>query len=82
MPEDLLQRLTFEASQNWELKVLLSLATIAGALVVKWITVQAHDSKVVLTAHYPTKPGDRLASQPRVTRQILKQFSAAELRLV
>jgi small-conductance mechanosensitive channel len=46
------------------------------------VTVQVRDSRVVLTAHYPTKPGDRLSSQTRVTRQIVKQFSDSELRLV
>jgi len=46
------------------------------------LAVQVYDSKVVLTAHYPTRPGDRLSSQTLVTRQILRRFSDSNLSLV
>lgn len=45
------------------------------------VTIQLKESKVVLTAHYPTKPGQRLASQTRVTRKILERLGRAGIKL-
>ena len=44
-------------------------------------TVEAVDSKVVLTAHYPVRPSARLQVQSDVTAEILTRFTEAGLKL-
>jgi small-conductance mechanosensitive channel len=45
------------------------------------VTIAIKDNKVVLTAHFPTKPGKRFESQTRATTEALNRFKSAGISL-